>query len=117
LSSNSLITINPANASALGLKAQPAAVPNVQTAKFFIAKSDLQLNPANRANVRWIRFHNDAPYNSGGNLASLEQATDFLDAMDSIAGQVESSLGSSMLYEFRLQYSHLHHKTTAYNVY
>ena len=51
----------------------------------------MQLNGANRATVRWIRFHNDAPYNSGGSLASLEQATDFLDAMDSVAGQVVST--------------------------
>jgi hypothetical protein len=108
LSSNSLITIAPANASALGLKAQPAAVPNVQTAKFFIAKSDVQVNQANRATVRWLRFHNDAPYNSGGGLQSLEWATDFLDAMDSVAGQLVSTLGSSKLNELRMQYAHRH---------
>ena len=51
----------------------------------------MQLNGANRATVRWNRFHNDAPYNSGGGLASLEQATNFLDAMDSVAGQVVST--------------------------
>jgi hypothetical protein len=108
LSSNSPITITPANAAAIGLKAQPAFVPNVQTAKFFIAKSDLQLNPANRATLRWIRFHNQAPYNSGGLLVSLEQATDFLDAMDSFAGQVVTTMGSSKLNEFRMQYAHRH---------
>jgi hypothetical protein len=112
LSSNSLITITPANASALGLKAQPAAVPNVQTAKFLIAKGDLQLNQANRATVRWLRFHNDAPYNSGGALQSLEWATDFLDAMDSVAGQVVSTLGASKLNEFRAQYAHRHQSST-----
>ena len=36
-------------------------------------KGDYQINPANRATVRWIRFHNDAPYNSGGGLNSLER--------------------------------------------
>jgi hypothetical protein len=113
LSSNSLVTITPANAAALGLKAQPAAVPNVQTAKFFIAKSDVQVNPANRATVRWIRFHNDAPYNSGGGLASLEQATDFLDAMDSVAGQVVTTLGASKLNELRMQYAHRHQSSIA----
>jgi outer membrane receptor protein involved in Fe transport len=108
LSSNSPITITPANAAAIGLKTQPAFVPNVQTAKFFIAKGDLQLNQGNRATLRWIRFHNDAPYNSGGLLASLERATDFLDAMDSVAGQVVSTMGSSKLNEFRMQYAHRH---------
>ena len=33
-------------------------------------------------------FHNDAPYNSGGGINTLERATDFLDAMDSVAGQL-----------------------------
>jgi hypothetical protein len=113
LSSNSPITISPANATAIGLKPQPAFVPNVQTAKFFIAKSDIQLNPANRATVRWIRFANDAPYNSGGALASLEQATDFLDAMDSVAGQVVTTMGSSKLNEFRMQYAHRHQQSVA----
>src|SRR4029078_6799970 len=70
LSSISPITITPANAAAIGLKAQPAFVPNVQNAKFFIAKSDLQVTPANRATVRWIKFANDAPYNSGGGLGA-----------------------------------------------
>jgi hypothetical protein len=111
LSSNSPITIAPANASAIGLKTQPAFVPNVQTAKFFIAKTDLQVNPANRATVRWIRFANDAPYNSGGNLVSLEQATNFLDAMDSVAGQVVTTIGSSKLNEFRVQYAHRHQQS------
>jgi len=113
LSSNSLVTVTPANASALGLPAQPAAVPNVQTAKFFIGKGDVQVNQANRATVRWLRFHNDAPYNSGGgNLngtpVSLEWATNFLDAMDSVAGQLVSTLGSNKLNEFRAQYAHRH---------
>jgi hypothetical protein len=92
----------------LGLKAQPATVPNIQTAKFFIAKSDYQLNGANRATVRWLRFHNDAPYNSGGGINTLDRATDFLDAMDSVAGQVVTTLGSSKLNEFRTQFAHRH---------
>ena len=108
LSSTALITITPANASALGLAPQPSAVPNVQTAKFLIAKGDLNLNQANHATIRWLRFHNDAPYNSGGGLASVEWATNFLDAMDSVAGQVVSTLGSDKLNELRVQYAHRH---------
>jgi hypothetical protein len=103
LSSTSLVTITPANASAIGLAPQPAAVPNVQTGKFLIGKGDFQLNNANRATVRWLRFHNDAPYNSGGGLASLEWATNFLDAMDSVAGQLVSSLGSDKLNELQVR--------------
>jgi hypothetical protein len=117
LSSNSPVSISSANAAAIGLKAQPAFVPNVQTAKFFIAKGDMQIGRDSRATVRWIRFHNDAPYNSGGGLSagtpvSIEWATDFLDAMDSTAGQLVSSFGANKLNEFRLQYAHRHQGST-----
>jgi hypothetical protein len=113
LSSGSLVTVSPSIVSQLGLKSQPDAVPNVQTAKFFIAKSDYRVSPSNRATVRWLRFHNDAPYNSGGGINTLERATDFLDAMDSVAGQLVTSMGSSTLNEFRLQYAHRHQQSVA----
>jgi hypothetical protein len=113
LSSNNLITILPDNAAVLGLKPQPAAVPNVQTAKFFIAKSDYQLNTANRATVRFLRFANDAPYNSGGGINSLERATDFIDSMTSTSGQLVSTVGTSMLNEARVQYAQRHQSSVA----
>jgi carboxypeptidase family protein/TonB-dependent receptor-like protein len=114
LSANSLITVDPAIVSQLGLKAQPSAAPNVQTAKFAIGKADYQVNGANRLTGRWIRFHNDAPYNTGtGNGATLERQTNFLDAMDSIAGQLVTSLGSSRLNELRVQYAHRHQSSVA----
>ncbi|HYM24332.1 MAG TPA: TonB-dependent receptor [Vicinamibacterales bacterium] len=113
LSSTSLITANPSDVSAVGAKAQPTAAPNVQTAKFAIGKGDFQLGDSSRLTARWIRFHNDAPYNSGGGLAILDRATDFLDAMDSTAGQVVSSLGSNKLNEFRFQYAHRHQTSVA----
>ena len=97
----------------LGLKPQPAAAPNVQTGKFKIAKGDYQINNAHHANFRWVQFHNDAPYNSGGGINTLERATDFLDAMDSLAGQVTSSFGGKMLNELRVQYAHRHQSSVA----
>ncbi|HEX3703400.1 MAG TPA: TonB-dependent receptor [Vicinamibacterales bacterium] len=113
LSSGSLITVDPSIVAAVGVKAQPAAAPNVQTAKFLIAKSDYQIGEGNRATVRWVRFHNDAPYNSGGGTSTLERATNFLDAMDSLAGQLVTSVGSSKLNELRLQYAHRHQGSVA----
>src|SRR5262245_23186435 len=115
LSSTSLITVDPAIVAAVGVKPQPSAAPNVQTAKFAIAKADYQVNGGNRFTGRWIRFHNDAPYNSGGGPggSTLERATDFLDAMDSIAGQLVSSMGSSKLNELRVQYAHRHQSSVA----
>ncbi len=113
LSSGSLITIVPSAAAQIGLKAQPAAAPNVQTAKFIIGKGDYQINNDNRMTVRYLRFQNDAPYNSGGGINSLERATDFLDAMDSTAGQLVSTIGDSILNEFRVQYAHRHQSSIA----
>src|SRR5215467_1197097 len=77
LSSTSLITVSPSVVAAVGVKPQPAAAPNVQTAKFAIGKGDYQISPGTRLTARWIRFHNDAPYNSGGGAggSTLERAT------------------------------------------
>jgi hypothetical protein len=113
LSSGSLITVDPGIVAAVGDKPQPAAAPNVQTAKFLIGKSDYNISEGNRATIRWVRFHNDAPYNSGGGVATLDRATNFLDAMDSLAGQLVTSFGSSALNELRLQYAHRHQSSVA----
>jgi len=113
LSSTSLITVSPAVVAAVGVKPQPDAAPNVQTAKFKIAKGDYQMTQGTRVTARWIQFHNDSPYNSGGGTATLERATDFLDAMDSLASQVVSSFGSNKLNEFRFQYAHRHQSSAA----
>ena len=113
LSSNSLITVSPAVVAQVGQKPQPDAVPNVQTAKFKIAKADYQISGGNRLTGRWIQFHNDAPYNSGGGTATLDRATDFLDAMDSLAGQLVTTLGSTKLNELRFQYAHRHQSSIA----
>jgi hypothetical protein len=113
LSANSLITVSPDIVAQVGVKPQPAAAPNVQTAKFLIAKADYQMGQGNRLTARWIRFHNDAPYNSGGGTATLERATDFLDAMDSTAAQLVSSFGGNKLNELRVQYAHRHQSSVA----
>ncbi|MGH9410567.1 MAG: TonB-dependent receptor domain-containing protein, partial [Vicinamibacterales bacterium] len=113
LSSTSLITVSPSVVAQVGVKAQPAAAPNVQTGKFAIGKGDYQITPGTRLTARWIRFHNDAPYNSGGGTATLERATDFLDAMDSSAGQLVSSFGGNKLNELRVQYAHRHQSSVA----
>lgn len=113
LSANSLITVSPALVEQLGLKAQPAAAPNVQTAKFLIGKIDYQLSGAHRLTTRWVQFKNDAPYNTGAGTSTLYRQTDFLDAMDSVATQLVSTFGSGMLNEFRAQYAHRHQSSVA----
>src|SRR4051812_45327901 len=113
LSSTSLITVSPSVVASVGVKPQPAAAPNVQTAKFKIGKADYQLSQGTRLTGRWIQFHNDSPYNSGGGTQTLERATDFLDAMDSFASQLVSSFSSNKLNEFRFQYAHRHQSSSA----
>jgi hypothetical protein len=113
LSSTSLITVDPSIVAQVGVKAQPSAAPNVQTAKFAIGKADYQINNGNRLTGRWIRFHNDAPYNGGAGTSTLETQTNFLDAMDSFGGQLASTIGSSQLNELRLQYAHRHQSSIA----
>jgi hypothetical protein len=114
LSSTRLITPSAEVVASVGLDPQPAAAPNVQTAKFIIGKGDYQLNANHRATLRWVQFKNDAPYNSStANGATLERQTDFLDAMDSIAGQVVSTFGSGLLNELRVQYAHRHQQSVA----
>ena len=113
LSAGSLITVDPAIVAQVGVKPQPAAAPNVQTAKFAIGKADYQMGGNNRLTARWIRFHNDAPYNGGAGTNTLETQTNFLDAMDSTAGQLVSSFGSSKLNELRFQYAHRHQSSVA----
>ena len=113
LSAGSLITVDPSIVAQVGVKPQPAAAPNVQTAKFAIGKADYQVGGNNRLTARWIRFHNDAPYNGGAGTNTLETQTNFLDAMDSTAGQLVSSFGSSRLNEVRFQYAHRHQSSVA----
>ena len=113
LSAGSLITVDPAIVAQVGLKPQPAAAPNVQTAKFAIGKADYQVNGNSRLTGRWIRFHNDAPYNGGAGTNTLETQTNFLDAMDSVAGQLVTTLGANKLNELRAQYAHRHQSSVA----
>jgi Carboxypeptidase regulatory-like domain len=113
LSSTSLITADPSLVQAVGQPAQPPAAPNVQTAKFAIGKGDYQLGENNRLTARWMRFHNDAPYNGGAGTSLLSTQTNFLDAMDSTSGQLVSTLGPNVLNEARLQYAHRHQSSVA----
>lgn len=113
LSSTSLISADPTLVAAVGQPVQPAAAPNVQTAKFAIGKGDYQIDANNRLTARWIRFHNDAPYNGGAGTSLLSTQTNFLDAMDSTSGQLVSSIGANLLNELRFQYAHRHQSSVA----
>ena len=107
LSANRTITIPQSTITALGLPAEAygeGVIPAVQTVNMFIAKTDVQLNQANRFSARWSMFNNTTPENIGGGLNTRQIATDFQDRMDSVGLQLTSTIGSRMLNEVRVAY-------------
>ena len=98
-----LVTIDPAVAAAVGVKAQPFSVPSYRATPFYIGKLDFQMNAAHRLSWRTNTFTNDNPYQSGGGNTAIERGNDFADAMISSSVQVISTLGGSNLNEFRFQ--------------
>ncbi len=108
LSAQRVITIRPEDAARIGLPAQPGVMPAEQTARFFIGKTDYQVTPSNRLTARYILFRNDSPNNVGGGLNSTQVSTDFLDAMNSAAIQLVTTIGASRLNELRIQFANRH---------
>ena len=108
LSSQRIIQINPSVAQQIGLDAQPPFVTWTQTGGFIIGKLDFQLNSNHRLSTRYLRFTNDSPGNAGGNLSALETTFDYLDAMNSAAAQLISTLSNTHLNELRIQYANRH---------
>ena len=107
---------HPSIVAQLGLKPQPDAVRRTsRPAKFASAKSDYQVN-------------NDKPRDRRAGCGStttrrttaaaatrrIERATDFLDAMDSVAGQLVSTIGSSTIERVpRSSIAHRHQSSVA----
>lgn len=107
LSAGRVITVSQATAQTLGLKPEAlgnGVIPAIQYVKMLIAKTDLQLNPANRLSARWSLFQNTTPENIGGGLSTREIATDFEDRMDSVGVQLVSTIASNKLNELRIAY-------------
>jgi Carboxypeptidase regulatory-like domain/TonB dependent receptor-like, beta-barrel len=104
LSGGRVITIAPATAARLGLN-EPAYMPALENTKFAIGKIDHQWSPSQRLSVRYIFFDNFITNNIGGGITSVQRATNFNDRQHSTAGQLVSTLGTSMLNEARVQYA------------
>ncbi len=105
-----VITITEANKTALiasGLPASafPANIPTSQNVNFFIARTDVQVDNANRLLGRYISFRNNSPDNIGGGLNTLQRSIDFVDASDSVGVQLVSVFSPTILNEMRYQYA------------
>ncbi len=104
------ITITPENAARIGLTPkQIGVVPASQRVNFFIVRSDYTISEANRLMTRYNLFRNSSPNNIGGALSagllSVTRSTDFIDAADSVATQLTSTISARAINEFRFQYA------------
>lgn len=81
-------------------------IPASQKVNFFIFRTDVQLNAANRLTGRFIRFTNYSPNNIGGGLNTLERTVDLDDKSNSLAIQLASIINSNVINEFRYQRAH-----------
>ncbi len=103
-----LITITPENRTALiaaGLSPSifPAAIPSVDRGKFYIFRSDSQLNDENRLTVRFNLSDTSIGNNPPGGLNTLERTVDQFAISPGIATQLVSYT-PTVLNEFRFQF-------------
>ncbi len=108
-----LVTITEANKTALiaaGLSSSifVNSIPASQKVKFFIGRTDAQLNKIHRLTARYIRFQNFSPNNVGGGLNTLERTVDLDDKSNSLAIQMASVFSPNLINEFRYQRAHRH---------
>src|SRR5262245_18695173 len=81
-----VITITPANQSALGLS-EPPYMPTALNTEFAIGKIDHQLSGSHRLSFRYIFFDNFIVNNIGGALNSVQRGNDFTDRQHSKIGR------------------------------
>lgn len=85
------------------------SIPTKQSVDFFIVRSDVQINDANRLVGRYNLFRNTSPDNIAGTAGGvpnlLERSVDFIDAADSVGVQLISTISPRVLNEARYQYA------------
>jgi hypothetical protein len=114
------LTITAANKAALiaaGIPAEafPANIPTQQKVDFFIFRTDLQIDAANRLAGRYNLFRNTSPDNIAGGLNTLQRSIDFVDSSDSVGIQVISVFSPAVLNELRYQYATRNSRNLANN--
>jgi len=104
-----VISVKPADATALGITLPSSGViPANQSVPFAFGKVDYQVTGNTLVTARYFFFQNLSLSNIGGGLTTTDRATDFHDKMGSTALQANTTIGSSMLNEFRYQYANRH---------
>lgn len=88
----------------LGLPSSYAdAIPFKQDVTFFLAKTDWQINSANRLSLRYSGHRNNSPYNNGGGLTLVSQTYNFVDRSHAGALQLISVVSPNAVNELRVQ--------------
>ena len=96
-----VITITPANAAALGLpNTEIGTAPFGETYRTLVGKVDFALNPKNSGYVRFARFTNHQPNNSGG-LSIVDRGSHYVDHQNGGGVQLATILSSKLLNELR----------------
>ena len=104
-----VITVKPADASALGITLPASGViPAHQKVNFAFGKVDYQAGSSTLVSARYLLFKNFSLANIGGGLTTTDRATDFTDRMDSASAQAVTTMGNSRLNEFRVQFARRH---------
>ena len=104
-----VITVKPADASALGITLPASGViPAHQKVNFAFGKVDYQAGQSTLVTGRYLLFKNFSLANIGGGLTTTDRATDFTDRMDSASIQAVTTMGNSRLNEFRVQFARRH---------
>src|SRR5262245_12188377 len=104
-----VITVKPADASALGITLPASGViPAHQKVNFAFGKVDYQAGRSTLVSGRYLLFKNFSLSNIGGGLTTTDRATDFTDRMDSASAQAVTTMGPSRLNELRVQFARRH---------
>jgi len=104
-----VITVKPADASALGITLPASGViPAHQKVNFAFGKVDYQAGQNTLVTGRYLGFKNLSPSNIGGGLTTNDRATDFTDRMDSASVQAVTTESSNRLNELRVQFARRH---------
>ena len=104
-----VITVSPTAAQTLGIDLpESGVIPAHQKVNFAFGKTDYQLGLEHRLAVRYFFFKNSSPFNIPAGLTTTDRATDFSDRMDSVSGQLVSTIGTTKLNELRVQYARRH---------
>jgi len=106
---NQVVTVTQTNADLLGIALpESGVIPAHQKVNFGFGKVDYEVGANTLVTGRYLLFKNFSSDNIPGGLTTPDRSTDFTDRMDSAAVQASTTIGTTKLNEFRLQFARRH---------